>query len=267
MRSLIAFFLLNFISNSIIAWEFRSPQFTPNWVATDYRSEISLRKSELRENPSDTTTLARIGYLYTLRKQLKQAHRFINLASLKGADDPFFLLSKGLLHSALKENKVAEKFLFKALLKSRQESPEYFFYFADHLSRAGDPIKSIHWLQLGLKLYPSQPQLLTLLAWNFLSVSNWNRAEVALMKARQVYPQYDHYISVNLAKMYAILGNWDASIYNLRRAVLKGYRDHYKIKLDQVFQPLKDHPQFILLINQAQKNEEQFLNHNRFTKI
>ena len=267
MRLLIGLFLVHLTFNFVIAWEYKSPNFTPNWLKTNYRSEIALSKSKLKKDPSNTILLTRLGYLYTLRNQLKHASRYINLAAKKGANDPFFFLSKGLLHSTLKEDEAARKYLFKSLLRSNQEYPEYFFYFAQHLFAYGEHVESIHWLQLGLKLHPSQPQLLTLLAWNFLSVSNWDRAEITLIKARQKNPQFDSFISFNLSKMYAKIGNWDSCIYNLRRAVLKGYRNHHKILLDSAFLPLKDHPQFILLVQQTQRNEAKFLNHNRFKKI
>ena len=267
MQFLIGLFIIHLSTCFNFAWETKSPEFRPSWIGKKSVLEISRLKKSLKTSPSNTQTLTRIGYLYAKSGQLKQSHRYLRLASNKGAKDSFFFLSKGLLHSALNENSVAEKLLFKALLINQQEDPLYFFHFAEHLFRMGKTSRSIHWLQLGLKLHPSQPHLLILLAWNYISNSEWNSAEITLIKARQLHPAFDQYLSFNLAKMYAILQAWDSSIYNLRRATLKGYRNYSRIQLEKAFDPIRNHPQFILLYKQAQENNAKFLNLYRFKKI
>ena len=267
MRFLIGLFLFHVGSYFLFAWENKTPEFHPAWIGSQTNTQITQYKKYLKKDLNNTSILTRIGYLYILRGHYKQARRYLNLASLKKANDSFFFLSKGLLHSYLNEDSLGEKFLFKALLVNQQEDPQYFFHFADHLFRTGKISKSIHWLQLGLKLHPSQPHLLTLLARNHISQSNWEQAEPTLIKARQVHSEFDRYLSFNLAKMYAILQDWDSAIYNLRRATLNGYKNFHTIKLEPSFEPIREHPQFLLLLDQAERNSEKFLNLYRFKKI
>ena len=267
MHFLIGLFFFHLGCNYLFTWETRTPEFYPKWIGTRPVSQISYLKKELKKHPSNTQILSRIAYLYTRRGQLRNAKRYLQLASNKGATGSFFYLSKGLFHGALQENLIAEKLLFKALLMNEQEDPEYFFHFAQYLYRIGNTSQSIHWLQLGLKLHPSHPHLLILLALNYISNSNWIGAETNLIKARQLFPDFDQYISFNLAKLYSMVQAWDPAIYNLRRATLKGYRDYPRIELDRAFDPIRNHPQFILLLNQAQRNNETFLNLYRFKKI
>ena len=267
MHFLIGLFVIHLCSGFSYGWEFKRPEFIPQWIGHKSISEVYRLKKDLKKNPSNTQILTTIGYLYVIRGQLKESRRYLRLASDKGANDSFFFLSKGLLHSSLQENTVAENLLFKALVINEQEDPQYFFHFAEHLFRVGKISKSIHWLQLGLKLHPSQPHLLILLALNYISNSNWNKAEISLIKARQLSPEFDQYLSFNLAKIYAIIQDWDSSIYNLRRATLKGYRNYHRIKSDKVFNPIRNHPQFVLLLKQAEQNNQKFLNLYRFNKI
>ena len=80
----------------------------------------------------------------------------------------------GRLLDAKGNYKQAENYLFKALLESHQEHPEYFFYFAAHLFERDLHHRAAHWLQLGLKLHPANPQLLILLGYTFLSTKTQN---------------------------------------------------------------------------------------------
>lgn len=267
MKILIGLFIYFSLLTCSVSWDFKSPDFHPDWMRTNLSSEITRWKALIKANPSNLDSLAQLSELYLAKKQYSQANRYLDLAKLKGLNSPFYFLCRGRLLDATGKNSEAENYLFKALLDSRQEFPEYFFYFANHLFYRGLHHRAANWLQLGLKLHPRNPQLLTLLGWTLLSSNNWQEAEVVLIKARQHYPEMDSHISYNLAKMYAILQNWDFTLYNLRRCALKGYRNYNNISMEDRFEPLRNHPQFKLLLNQSHENELKFLNQNKFRKI
>lgn len=252
---------------STLAWDLTLPQFAPAWVNTNLRSEIRQLKGRIKFQPDAALNYARLSELYLIKKQFKQSRRFIDLANFKGLRSPYYYLCMGRLLDAQEKYKQAENYLFKGLLESQQEHPEYFFYFAAHLFKRNLYHRAAHWLQLGLKLHPTNPQLLILLGYTFLLTQDFESAEIVLIDSRKKHPPFDSIISFNLAKMYALIQNWDSSIYNLRRSTIKGFRHPDKILMESSFKAFENHPQFQLLLNESRNNQEKFLNQNKFRRI